>query len=66
MELAPREIRHGDWLIYPTDPLPPIPQWRLFAWTFAHRDYDGEGDSRCGHAPSPADCIAEIDEREGA
>jgi hypothetical protein len=59
------EHRHGKWLIYPTDPLPPIPTWREFAWSYTHDDYDGPEDGRHGYAASPEACIAEIDEREG-
>lgn len=58
-------VRYRDYDIYPTDPVPPIPGWQQFAWTFAHKDYDGPEDGRCGHAPGLAECKAEIDEREG-
>jgi hypothetical protein len=61
------EIRHGKWTIYPTDPLPPIPTWRQFAWSYVHEDYDGAedaGDSRFGYAPTPEACIAEIENRD--
>jgi hypothetical protein len=55
-------INHGDWVIYPTDPVPPIPCWREFAWTYVHKDYDGPEDNRFGYAESPEACVAEIDE----
>lgn len=42
---------------------PPIPT-RNCDWAFVHDDYDGPGDSRCGHAASLEAAKAEIDERE--
>jgi hypothetical protein len=57
-------VKRGNWLIYPTDPLPPIPSWRDHAWTYAHKDYDGPEDGRCGTAPSVDACKEAIDEWE--
>ncbi|WP_300573501.1 hypothetical protein [Phenylobacterium sp.] len=59
-------LEYGDWTIRPTDPVPPIPGWQKFAWTYAHKDYDGPEDGRCGCAESPDACKAEIDWREEA
>jgi hypothetical protein len=39
---------------------PPIPV-RCCDWQFAHEDYDGPEDNRCGHAPSLEAAKAEID-----
>lgn len=58
------ELRHGKWTIYPTDPLPPIPTWAQFAWTYVHDDYDGPEDNRFGYAPSPEACIQVIEDRD--
>lgn len=33
-----------------------------YDWLFSHKDYDGEGDNRHGHAASVEECKAEIDE----
>jgi hypothetical protein len=40
---------------------PPIPD-RRHDWQFAHKDYDGPGDRRCGDGRSIDDCKAQIDE----
>lgn len=40
---------------------PPIPD-RNHDWQFAHEDYDGPEDRRCGTGCSVADCKAKIDE----
>lgn len=58
------EREYRGYIIEPTDPVPPIPCWRQFAWSYAHKDYDGPEDNRCGHAESPEACMAEIDWRE--
>lgn len=34
-----------------------------FSWEYAHENYGGEGDGRCGLAASIDACKAEIDER---
>jgi hypothetical protein len=39
---------------------PPIPV-RTCDWQFAHEDYDGPEDNRCGHAESLEAAKAEID-----
>lgn len=57
-------LTYRGYIIEPTDPVPPIPTWRQFAWSFVHPDFDGADDSRdprCGHAASPEDCKSEID-----
>jgi hypothetical protein len=41
---------------------PPIPS-RDHDWQFAHEDYDGPEDNRCGTAPSLEAAKAEIDEQ---
>lgn len=58
-------VGYRGWIIEPTDPLPPIPNWARFAWTYQHRDFDGPEDSRYGYAESVEACKAEIDEAEG-
>ncbi len=42
---------------------PPVPS-RSFDWAFAHEDYDGLDDPRCGYGPDPADCREQIDDLE--
>lgn len=67
MPPASQALRHGSWTIQPTDPLPPIPCWREFAWSYVHDDFDGApdgNDNRCGHAASPEACLSEIEELE--
>lgn len=62
-----RPLWVGKWRIYATDPLPPIPTWKQFAFSYTHDDYDGApdaGDSRHGYTPSVAGCIAAIREHE--
>ncbi len=44
---------------------PPIPD-RRHDWAYAHRDYDGPPDPRCGRAASLEDACREIDELEEA
>lgn len=39
----------------------PIPL-RDFDFDFAHKDYDGPGDKRCGNGASVSDCQDQIDE----
>jgi hypothetical protein len=34
-----------------------------YGWTFAHEDYDGPEDGRCGQCLKLEGCIAEINER---
>ena len=53
------EFIYRGHLIY-FDP-PPIPT-RAHDWRWAHLDYDGPEDSRCGSGPSPEACQADIDE----
>lgn len=57
-------IWYRKYRICPTDPVPPIPTWRKFQWSYAHDDYDGPGDNRCGHCESIEACIEEIDWKE--
>lgn len=40
---------------------PPVPT-RVWDYQFAHVDYDGPGDNRCGTAPSLEDAMRQIDE----
>lgn len=40
---------------------PPIPD-RSHDWQFAHEDYDGPGDKRCGTGANVEDCKQQIDE----
>jgi hypothetical protein len=35
-----------------------------YGWTYAHEDYDGPEDGRCGQATTIEGCVAEIKERE--
>lgn len=53
-------ITYRGYTIDRTDPVPPIPTWRQFAWQFCHPDNE-PGDPRFGHAPTPEACKAEID-----
>ncbi|MDP1873686.1 hypothetical protein [Phenylobacterium sp.] len=55
---------YRDWIIHPTDPVPPILGWQRFAWTYTHKDYDGPEDNRCGCAESPEACRDAIDDME--
>lgn len=55
-------LLYRDFEIRKTDPVPPIPTWQSFAWTYCHIDYDGPEDSRIGCCASPEACKAEIDE----
>lgn len=55
-------LLYRDFEIKRTDPVPPIPGWQAFAWTYCHIDYDGPEDSRIGYCASPDACKAEIDE----
>ena len=45
---------------------PPPIGTRAMDWQFAHEDYDGPEDSRCGAGPSLEDCKAQIDDMEEA
>jgi hypothetical protein len=50
------EIRQNDFRAHP--------YWGKVAWTFAHKDYDGPEDNRCGFAETVEDCMSEIDDAE--
>ena len=41
---------------------PPPVSTRIWDYQFAHVDYDGPGDNRCGTAPSLEDAMRQIDE----
>ena len=45
---------------YAPKPIPTV----LHDYNFCHEDYDGEGDPRCGTAPSTADAMQQIREIE--
>jgi len=53
-----RTLYRNFWIEY--DP-PPIPD-RNHDWRWAHEDYDGPGDRRCGTSASLEAARAEIDE----
>lgn len=55
-------ITYRDYTIERTSPVPPIPQWRDYQWTYTHKDYGGPGDRRNGMAPSVEECMRQIDE----
>lgn len=50
------------FIISKTDPVPPIPGWEEFKFSYVHKDYDGEGDPRHGHAQTVMACKQEIDD----
>lgn len=41
-----------------------ISEHGLCGWVWAHVDYDGDEDRRCGHEMSYQDCVEAIDEEE--
>ena len=49
---------HGYLITYQMKPIPD----RSFDWNYAHKDYDGPGDLRCGNAESLSAAMSEIDE----
>lgn len=55
--LSYRNLYRGYRITY--DP-PPIPT-RACDWQYAHVDYDGPGDNRCGYAASLDDAKRDID-----
>ena len=55
-------LLYRDFQLRRTDPVPPIPGWQAFAWSYCHIDYDGPEDGRCGHGASPEECKAAVDE----
>ncbi len=59
--MASDKTEYRDFCIYPTG-FYAHPDWRKIAFTFVHKDYDGEGDHRCGTAPTVDDAKREIDE----
>lgn len=54
-------LRYGNWQIEYSPP--PIPT-NSFDYAFWHVDFGGDGDSRCGHAESVIDAMAQINEIE--
>lgn len=56
------ETLYRGFRIVPTDPVPPIPGWRAFRWTWVHADYDGPEDRRIGVACTENACRDYIDE----
>jgi len=54
------KTEYRDFLIFPTG-FYAHPDWHKTAFTYMHRDYDGDDDHRSGSAPSEDACKAEID-----
>lgn len=54
-------IWHGKWRIYVSDNPLGMAQ---FNYAYVHDDYDGDEDSRAGHARTVDEAKAEIDDRE--
>jgi hypothetical protein len=53
---------YRNYIIRKTDPVPPIPGWEQFKFSFTHKDYDGDCDPRHGHGPTVMDCKRQINE----
>ena len=52
-------MKYQDYIItYRAKPVPT----NVFDWEFAHQDYDGPGDPRCGTAASYEEAILKIQE----
>lgn len=60
--MATNETLYRGFRIVPTDPVPPIPGWRDYAWTWVHDSYDGPGDHRLGFGRTEKACRADVDE----
>jgi hypothetical protein len=56
------DIEYRNYRIYQYDPPGP---WYGDCWAFVHKDYDGEGDRRCGYCHTVDQCKIEIDDLEG-
>jgi hypothetical protein len=53
---------HRGFSVVRTNPIPPIPGWQAFAFTWTHDSYDGPEDDRIGVGPSVLSCFNDIDE----
>lgn len=60
VSLLPAQLYRGYRISIDPKPIPD----RGFDFDFAHIDYDGPGDKRCGNGASVSDCKDRIDEIE--